>query len=350
MRIKLWHGRGRYALAGIGLAAGLLFLGGCTTINGFLNYSVKTATPSLAPTVAPSPTRTPTPNLTPDLTPSLVPSLTPSPTTAPQATPAYKIVAAQACPVATLPSLRALGPENSKVAWKPGSAALAYIVPLSDQLWYVGDLVVASGKAFSQTKTMTSGVQVAGDLFWSPDGTAIAFVAYRMEDAVYTVMVVRGTGTPVDLFPSQSAHTDAYSSPKHILQWLNADHLSVNAACGVDCDQMMDVNVTDGTLNPNGQPARQGTLTPAAIATEQRPYDPKLFPSMSDQVWSPDGSLIAYLDSAGNPWVLSVQGLTRYPLNVNNGQVEEMAWSSDGAWIAIRLDGSVEIFQLGCSM
>ena len=342
MRIKLW-----ISLAG--LAAGLVCLGGCTTINGFLNYSIKSATPSLAPTEAPTQTRTPTPNLTPDLTPSLLPSLTPTPTTPLVPTPDYKIVVAQACPVATLPALRAFSPQNGQVTWKPGSDALAFIVPLSDQLWYVGDLTVASGTDFSQMTTLTSGIQVAGDLLWSPDGAAIAFVAYRMEDAVYTVMLVRGTSKPVDLFPGQAAHTDSYASPKHLLRWLNSDHLSVDAVCGVDCDQMMDVNVTDGTLNLNGPASRQGTLTPVAIATDQRPYDPKLFPAMDSQVWSPDGSQIAYLDSTGNPWVLSVKNLTRYPINVNNIQVIEMAWSPDGRLLAVRLDGSVEVFKVGCS-
>jgi len=256
------------------------------------------------------------------------------------------VIPAQACPLATLPAIRAGSPENGLVAWKPGSDSLAFVIPLSDQDWYVGDLEVASGKDFSQTAALTSGVQVAGGLTWSPDGSTIAFIAYRTEDAVYTVMVVRGRAAAVDLFPGQAAHTDNYSSPKQIIQWLTADHLSVNATCGVDCNQLFDVNVTDGVVTKTGDPARQGTLVPAAVATDQRAYDPKHFPAMSSQVWSPDGSQIAYLDGSGNPWLLSVKDLTQYALNVNNAQVMEMAWFPDGKLLAIRLDGSVEIFNM----
>jgi hypothetical protein len=335
MRIRLWAA----------LAACLLLLGGCDTINGFLNYSIQTATPSQVPSLTPRPSFTPTVNLTPDLTPS-APAPTATITIVP--TPFYQIIPAQACPLATLHAVRASTAESRQIAWKPGSDALAYIVPLSDQDWYVGDLVVASGKDFSQTVSLTSEIQVAGDLYWSPDGASIAFVAYRIDDAVYTVMVVRGTGKPVDMFPGTAAHYDSYASPKKILQWLNPDHLSVDATCGLDCEQMLDVNVSDGVVNKNGGPARVGTLVPAAVATDQRAYDPKLFPVMSGQVWSPDGSQIVYLDGSGNPWVLSVKGLTQYPLNVNNATVMEMAWSPDGKLLAVRLDGSVEVFQIGC--
>jgi len=315
MRIKLWAG----------LAACLLFLGGCDTINGFFNYGVQTATPIL--------------NQSGPL-PTLI--------IQPGATLEYRVVPAQACPLATLPALRSDTSQDGLIAWKPGSDGLAFVAPLSDQEWYVGDLVVASGKDFSQMVTLTKDVQVAGDMLWSPDGTTIAFVAYRQEDAVYTVMVVRGKGSSIDLFLAQAAHTDSFTSPKQVLQWTNTDHLSVDATCGLDCEQLIDVNVADGVVNKNGEPVRKGALIPPAVATDQRAYDTKLFPVMSSQVWSPDGSQIGYLDDSGNPWLLSVKGHTQYPLNVNNAQVMEMAWSPDSKLLAIRLDGSVEIFKTAC--
>jgi dipeptidyl aminopeptidase/acylaminoacyl peptidase len=316
MRIKLW----------LGLVVCLVFLGGCDTINGFFNYSVQTTKPNLTQAV-----------------------ILPTSTIQQGATLEYRVVSAQACPLATLPALRSDTSQNGLIAWKPGSDGLAFIAPPSDQEWYVGDLAVASGKDFSQTVTLTKDVQVTGNMLWAPDGTTIAFVAYRQEDAVYTVMVVRGNGRPIDLFPAQAAHTDSYASPKQVLQWTNTDHLSVDTTCDLDCEQLIDVNVADGVISKNGDPVRKGAKIPPAVATDQRALPTaELFPVMSNQVWSPDGSQIAYLDDSGNPWLLTVKGYTQYPLNVNNAQVNEMAWSPDGKLLAIRLDGSVEIFKTGC--
>ena len=142
-------------------------------------------------------------------------------------------------------------------------------------------------------------------------------------------------------------HTDSFASPKQVLQWANTTHLSVDATCGLDCEQLLDVNVADGTITKDGDPVRKGALVPPAVATDQRALPTaEPFPAMSNQVWSPDGSQIAYLDDAGNPWLLSVKDHNQYPLNVNNGLVLEMAWSPDGKLLAIRLDGSVVIFNM----
>ena len=226
----------------------------------------------------------------------------PTPTTQPGATQVYAVIPAQACPVATLPALRSDAPQDGFIAWKPASDGLAFVAPRSDQEWYVGDLTVASGKDFSQTVALTQDIQVAGGTLWSPDGATIGFVAYRQEDAVYTVMAARENGTPVDLFPAQAAHTDSFSSPKTVLQWVNSSILSVDANCGMDCEQALNVNVTDGSITKDGDPVRKGGLVPPAAATAERALPTaQSFPAMTNQVWSPDGSQIAYLDDQGNP-------------------------------------------------
>jgi len=309
----------------VGLAA-CFWLAGCTTINGFLDYSIRTATPVVTQ-AGPVITSTPRPG----------------------ATQAYAVIPAQACPVVTLPALRADTPQDGFMAWKPASDGLAYVAARSDQEWYVGDLAVASGKDFSTSATLTKDIQVAGDMLWSPDGTTIAFAAYRQEDAVYTVMVAGENRAAVDLFPGQAAHTDAFASPKQVLQWVSPTLLSVDVTCGMDCEQLLDVNVTDGVISKSGDPVRKGAVVPAAAATAGRALPTgEPFPPMSSQVWSPDGSQIAFLDDQGNPWLLSVKDFTQYPLNVNNGNVMEMAWSPDGKLLAIRLDGSVVAFKMGC--
>ena len=318
MRFRLWAA----------MAACLFFLGGCDTINGFFTYG--TATPAIIPTntgPAPTPTRNPNATLAPG---------------------EYRVISGDSCLLATYPSLRADATQTNLIAWKPTSDALAIVAPLSDQLWYSGTLTVASGNKFAILKTLTKDIQVIGDVIWSPDGSRVAFVAYRQADTVYTVMVAQEDGKATDLFPDHAAVTDSYASPKTILQWANNDRLQVGVSCDVDCEKQVDINILDGTVTTADQSVHSGTLIPGAVATNQRAYKAADFPVMIDPEWSPDGNLVAYLDESGNPWVLSVKAHTQFTLNVSGVTVFEMKWSPDGKMIAVRTDGEVKIFSLAC--
>jgi hypothetical protein len=313
----------------------LFLLAGCSTINGFLNYGIPTST------VTPNPS-----NLQSTST------ISPNTTLAPNE---FRVISAQACPITSFNALRADTLQTGSLALKPGSYGIAYVAPRSDQQWYNGDLVIASGPNFATQTSLSNNIQVVGDLLWSPDGALIAFVAFRQEDNVYTVMVTREKGSPIDLFPDLAARSDKFSSPKTLLQWKNNDTISVALSCGVDCAQAVDINVTDSTSSstssgqPTDLPVRKGTLIPAAVANDERSYDVKLFPTMSNPTWSPDGNLVAYLNDTSDPWLLSINDRTIYPLNVNGALVVEMKWSLDGKMIALHLDGSIEIFKIGCT-
>ena len=319
----------------VALIAYSFLLAGCSTLNNFFNYGLPT------PTITPLPS-----NQIPTSTISANSTLAPN---------EFRVIESQVCPITTFDALRAETTQIGSLAWKPGSDGIAYIAPRSDQLWYNGDLVLASGSNFATHIPLTNNLQVVGDLLWSPDGASIAFVAFRPVDNVYTVMVTRENGTPIDLFPDLVAHTDKFSSPKTLLHWQNNDSINVAVTCGVNCEQSIDINVTNGTPSPvaggqpTAQPVQMATLIPAAVATDQVTYDPNLFPAMTDPTWSPDGKLVAYLNDNGDPWLLSIKDRTFYPLDVNNALVVEMQWSPDGKMIALHLDGSIEIFKIGCT-
>jgi Tol biopolymer transport system component len=310
------------------MVSSLFILAGCTTITGFINYGKPT--PTVEVTVDP-----------------FIPTSTIS-SLATLASNEYRVISPQACAVATITTIRTDPDQSGLVAWTPDNTGLAYIAPRVDGIWYVGDLSLASGPDFSTLEVLTSDVQVSGDLLWSPDGNLIAFLAYRSEETVYTIMTLDKDGKLTDLFPDKAAVTDSYSSPKLLLKWTGNDHLLAKTTCGVDCNQMVDINVLEGSLTNSGDPVRNGTLIPSTQATADQAYDSNLYPEMTNPAWSPKGNQVAYVDENGIPWLLSQTEQTQSELFVSGADVSGFSWSPDGKSIAILLDGSVVIFRLGC--
>lgn len=202
---------------------------------------------------SPSPTHTPTrtaPPTTPAVTAMAEPSLSPthiSPTPDPVTTAkGVETVASMACLVADLP---AKGPtlwSLKQTAWSPEGDVLAYIGP-SDAM--TAPLMLASPPYFEQPRNLA--MDARGDPTWSPDGTQVAYVAFRSDDQVGTVVAVAvDSATARDLLPGELAHTDTGAGFKAIDAWLDQQNILVFTNCGTGCRYPHQLDTEASTLVP----------------------------------------------------------------------------------------------------
>jgi len=90
-----------------------------------------------------------------------------------------------------------------------------------------------------------------GDPSWSPDGSRIAFVAFRPEDQLDTVMVVNADGSDLhDLFPGEAARTDPGTGYKAIGGWLDENGILVMTNCGSGCIRPLRLDLQHSTSEP----------------------------------------------------------------------------------------------------
>ncbi len=192
-----------------------------------------------------------------------------------------------------------------------------------------------------------------GDLTWSPDGTWLAFVAFRPNEGLYTVMAVRADGSGlIDLFPTDLARNDSRSSQKAIIGWRSDSTVQVMVSCGEECRQAFDINVNEPS---------QVALTPTVVKdyTLLREYlqisqnaltiTPAAYPkNMVTAKWSPDERLVAYLDRRGILWMLSVEEKINYILDIGLRDVYEIQWSSASDTLAIRAEDKIFVFEIPC--
>jgi hypothetical protein len=65
--------------------------------------------------------------------------------------------------------------------------------------------------------------------------------------------------------------------------------------------------------------------------------------------WSPNDQRIAYIDKAGNAWVINASGGSLYPLDIGQyGTATETDWSSDSQYLAVQVDQYLKIFSFNC--
>jgi len=156
--------------------------------------SLPTATSPAGPTLVYSPTSTLSPTV-PIPMPVPVPSIP-------------LIIPAQSCLLSNLPAKgEKLLQQANVLAWSPDSHSLAFLGPgeIDDSL--LGTLTLVEGPGFETPHHLAS--NVVGDPAWSPDGSRIAFVAFRSDDELGTVMTVNADGSGLhDLFPGETARTD----------------------------------------------------------------------------------------------------------------------------------------------
>ncbi|MBE0699707.1 MAG: PD40 domain-containing protein [Anaerolineaceae bacterium] len=286
----------------------------------------------------------------------------------------YQAVASRSCLVNewnTLQSEQRRGQavnwiQGDLLAWRPGGTVergeLAFLAPGSRSSWFTGELTLASGMNYADHISLAPGVLANGDLTWSPEGTWLAFLAYRPNETIYTVMAVMADGSGlIDLFPTDLARTDNRSSQKAIVGWRSDTTVQVMVSCGEECRQAFDIDVTKPSnslliptpvddytlLKQNLQISQQvQTITPDAFPKNMR-VTPSI-PSLSPIKWAPDGRQAAYLDRRGILWNLSLDEKINYILDIGLRDVYELQWSTTSDTLAIRAEDRVFLFQVPC--
>jgi hypothetical protein len=259
-----------------------------------------------------------------------------------------QVIAPQACLVAKQRMIRVEVPQGDLIAWSPKDETVAYIAATSGSSWNVGELNLLSAPNFDAPVRMATGV--AGELTWSPDASAIAYLGLRRSDNLYTIgLAYPISRTSQDLFPDEAARTDDYSSQKTILKWMDSSRLRVLVSCGNDCMQTLDIAVKTGLSSSVADPI-QRTWDMWSVHTFQPSVIPPEIAKLSGQLnWSRDEQHIAYIDNAGNAWVINVNDHNLYPLEIGQySTATETGWSFDNQYLAVQVDQQLMIFSFQC--
>jgi WD40 repeat protein len=258
-------------------------------------------------------------------------------------------VDSQTCQVAELVAIQTDELQGELMAWSPTGHALAFVQPVNQYSgFYIGDLAIydASRKEIIFTSKDQA---VFGDLTWSPGGNTLAYVSLDQTAGVYTVKTVTlANGIEVNIFGDNAA-TDDFASQKGILSWTNEPDLIVTSVCGADCVRLYQYNVVSQTLN----------------ALQEIRYNENNSLAVVDDLVSPDGYWQISIDNNDNTWITSggESKITTQPegssLSANvNGQIslvladtplQEMKFSKDSNYLALRTVEQVIIYQLGCT-
>jgi Tol biopolymer transport system component len=220
------------------------------------------------------------------------------------------------------------------LAWSPVGNSLAYVTPVNEKWgWFVGDLVIED--MTSQKAVYTSqDIEVAGDLTWSPDGSQLAFVVLDPKVKVYTVDVLDlSSGKVQDAF-GNSAATDQWSAPKGIDKWSDSHTLLMNASCDVDCSRLYTYDT------------QSGQLTFDTTSDTRKADDHSL--DLVNQPSSPNSRWQIVSDNNNNVWTSSTVN-HQASVILTGTTINEIKWSGDSSYLALRTDDSVLIYQPVCS-
>lgn len=274
---------------------------------------------------------------------------TPTPVNLPTQLSVQTRVDSQTCQVAELVAIQTDELQGELMAWSPTGHALAFVQPVNQYSgFYIGDLAIYDAGRQEIIFTSTDEA-VFGDLTWSPEGNNLAYVSLDQTAGVYTVKTLTlANGIEVDIFGDDAA-TDDFASQKGILSWTNEPDLIVTSICGADCVRLYQYNIVSQTLN----------------ALQEIRYNENNSLAVVDDLVSPDGYWQISIDNNDNTWITSggesnvIDQPENSSLSANiNSQIslvladtplQEMKFSKDSKYLALRTVEQVIIYQLGCT-
>jgi hypothetical protein len=245
-----------------------------------------------------------------------------------------QIVSQQACTVNDFVTINTEEPQGDLISWSPVNNVIAFLRPENQSWsWYIGDLVVYDPKKDNEILA-TQSQAVFGDLTWSPDGSSLAYIVLDQTTDTYTIRLVGlNDNTNIDIFGvNQPARTDNESSKKGIRGWSSANNLSVVSSCGQDCVTVFEFSKAAKSL------AQQG---------DERKSDDKSL-TISNEDTSPDGKWQITIDEVDNIWFTSKND-GQVSLLLTATPVNEIKWSSDSSYFALRTAERVLIYEPVCS-
>jgi hypothetical protein len=285
----------------------------------------------------------------------------PTPTPLPTSTaPQFPVVAAQVCQLARYDALRTRQPQGDLIAWAPDQDRLAYVGPAANSNWFSGTLHLVSGPDFAASADLAPDVLIFGDLSWSPDGARLAYVTFHQPDTYSAAVSLPESGAPQDLFANSDPRTDAWGSSKAIQSWRSPTVIRVLSSCGEDCDQTYEIDLQSLQVTSVGEQLRKAkdrfwphpnereydaTIFPVMW---QENWETRLSPQMKRPTWTTDGAKVAYIDRSITAWVLRADRKEQYMLDTPFIDVQELKWSSNGRYLALRTDDDVYVYDTEC--
>lgn len=267
----------------------------------------------------------------------------------------YRAVGTRACRIADWTTMQGSTEQGDLIAWRPGSRDLAYLAPAERSSWYVGDLTLAKAPDYSEKILLAPDVLAAGDLTWSPSGDTLAFLAFRPNEDIYTVMTVAADGSQLtDLFPTDAARTDTRASQKAVIGWKDDSTVQVMSSCGEQCRSSYDIRVSSSAA-PALTPTPVGDYNELSwnlqISRRELEFDEEDFPRnfLRSPHWSPDSRWVAYLDKRLLLWVLDAAEKDIFPVDIGLRDVAETQWASDSGALAVRAEDRIFVFEIPCT-
>lgn len=257
----------------------------------------------------------------------------PTPISVPAELSSQSQVDMQTCLVAEKTAIQTDKLQGTLIAWAPNKNILAMVQPVNQfSGWFIGNLLVFDAEKAEETFT-SEDQAIFGDLTWSPDGSAIAYVVLDQQEAVYSIKVLTfADGLSLDVFgDAESARTDDFASLKGIREWSTASDLTVTSYCGTDCIRVYQYNPVSANLLEQ-EDIRQNS-------------DPSL--TIENLYTSPDGKWLLTVDEKTNLWLTSTQS-NKVSLLLTATEVAEIKWSDDSTYLALRTAEQVKIFEMGC--